>query len=123
MLRHLRYSGNHTQPYARRDEVNHQLQEMLANVVIRPSNSPWNAPVLLVKKNSLRFVCDFRSLNDVTIKDTYPLPRISEIVDKMDGTVLWTTLDAASAYWSIPLMKWINRNHHSPPQGESTSLM
>ena len=76
-------------PYARRDEVNSQLQEMLQNEVIRPSHSPWNAPVLLVKKkdNSLRFVCDFRSLNDVTIKDTYPLPRISEIIDKM-STVL-----------------------------------
>ena len=92
-------------PYARRDEVNSQLQEMLENEVIRPSHSPWNAPVLLVKKkdNSLRFVCDFRSLNDVTIKDTYPLPRISEIIDKMDGTVLWTTLGAASAYRSMPL--------------------
>ena len=92
-------------PYAYTDAVHTQVGEMLENGIISPSKSPWNAPVILVKKkdNTLRFVCDFRSLNDVTVKDTYPLPRISEVIDRMDGTVLWTTLDAASAYWSIPL--------------------
>ena len=78
---------------------------MLENGIIRLSNSPWNAPVILVKKKdgSLRCVCDFRSLNDVTVKDAYPLPRISEVIDKMDDTKLWITLDAASAYWSVTL--------------------
>ena len=92
-------------PYAQTDSVDTQVQEMLRNNIIRPSTSPWNSPVILVKKkdHSLRFVCDFRGLNDITVKDTYPLPRISELIDKMDGTILWTTLDAASAYWSIPL--------------------
>ena len=87
------------------DAVDNQVGEMLKNGIIRPSNSPWNAPVILVKKkdNTLRFVCDFRSLNDITVRDTYPLPRINEVIDRMDGTLLWTTLDAASAYWSIPL--------------------
>ena len=78
---------------------------MLENDIIRPSSSPWNAPVILVKKkdNSMRFVCDFRGLNDVTKKDTYPLPHIRDVLDKMHGAKYWTTLDAASAYWSIPL--------------------
>ena len=94
-------------PYAYTDDFNRQIDQMLENGIIRPSNSPWNAPVILVKKKdgSLRFVCDFRSLNDVTIKDTYPLPRISEVIDRMEGFVYvyFTTLDCASACWSIPL--------------------
>ena len=92
-------------PEAWHEEVNRQVQEMLDNHVIRPSSSPWNAPIILVKKkdNSMRFVCDFRGLNNVTKKDSYPLPHIRDVIDKMSGAVYWTTLDAASAYWSIPL--------------------
>ena len=96
---------SHRIPYAWNDEINKQIQQMLENDIIRPSSSPWNAPVILVKKkdNTMRFVCDFRGLNDVTKKDTYPLPHISDVIDKMQGAKYWTTLDAASAYWSMPL--------------------
>ena len=78
---------------------------MLSNGIIRPSYSPWNAPVMLVEKrdNSTRLVCDFRGVNDITKKDTYPLPHIKDVIDKMAGSKYWSTLDAASAYWSIPL--------------------
>ena len=86
-------------------EVEIQVEEMLKNKIIRPSKSPWNSPIIMVKKRdqSLRFVSDFRSLNDVTKKDTYPLPQIKDVIDKMHGAQFWTTLDAASAYWSLPL--------------------
>lgn len=92
-------------PYAYTENFNTQTEEMLKNGIIRPSKSPWNAPVILVKKKdqSLRFVCDFRALNDATIKDTYPLPKIGEVIDRMEGSTYFTTLDCASAYWSIPL--------------------
>ena len=95
----------HSIPYAWNKEINVQSQQMLQNEIIRPSSSPWNAPVILVKKKdeSMRFVCDFRGLNDVTKKDSYPLPHIRDVIDKMQGTRYWTTLDAASAYWSMPL--------------------
>ena len=92
-------------PLAWENEVHVQLQEMLDNDIIRPSTSPWNSPIILVKKkdNTMRFVCDFRSLNDSTKKDTYPLPHLRDVIDKMHGAKYWTTLDAASAYWSMPL--------------------
>ena len=92
-------------PHAWVKEVNAQVQEMLINNIIQPSSSPWDAPVILVKKkdNLMRFVCDFRGLNDVTKKDSYPLPHIRDVIDSMDGTIYWSTLDAASAYWSLPL--------------------
>ena len=97
----------HRSPYAWNDEINKQSQQMLEITIIRPSSSPWNVPFILVKKkdNSMRFVCDFRGLNDVTKKDTYPLPHIRDIIDKMHGAKYWTTLDAASAYLSIPLVE------------------
>ena len=86
-------------------DIDTQVSEMLSNGIIRPSYSPWNAPVMLVKKkdNTTRFVCDFRGVNEVTKKDTYPLPHSKDVIDKMAGSKYWSTLDAASAYWSIPL--------------------
>ena len=92
----------HRIPHAWDNEVNKQIKEMLDNGIIRPSSSPWNSPIILVKKkdNSTRFVCDFRGLNDVTKKDAYPLPHIRDVLDRMQGSQYWTTLDAASAYWS-----------------------
>ena len=81
-------------PVAWEKEVENQVQEMLKNGIIRPSSSPWNSPIILVKKkdNSMRFVCDFRGLNNVTKKDTYPLPHIRDINDKMEGAKYWSTI-------------------------------
>jgi len=95
----------HRIPEAWYKEVNTQIQEMLDNEIIRPSASPWNAPIIQVKKkdNSVRFVCDFRGLNDATKKESYPLPHVRDVIDKMNGARYWSTLDAASAYWSVPL--------------------
>ena len=95
----------HRLPLAWKDDIDRQIQEIFDNQIIRHSSSPWNSLVILVKKkdNSNRFVCDFRGLNDVTKKDTYPLPHIKDVIDQMQGAKYWTTLDAASAYWSIPL--------------------
>ena len=72
-----------------------QVQQMLANDVIWPSNGPWASPVVMVKKKdgSLRFCVDFRQLNAATVKDANPLPRIDDLLDTLHracGSPLWT---------------------------------
>ena len=81
-------------PEAWKQEVNQQVKEMIENDIISPSSSPWNSPILLTRKKdgTMRFVCDFRKVNDATKKDTYPLPNIKDVIDKMSGTVYWTSL-------------------------------
>ena len=61
-----------------------QLKELLENQIIRPSTSPYGAPIIMVKKKEegkYRLVCDFRKLNADTVKDKYPLPRIDDTID------------------------------------------
>ena len=74
---------------------------MLQNDVIEDANSPWSAPVLLVgkKDGSQRLVVDFRKLNQVTKKDRYPLPNISDTLDALGQAKFFSTLDLAAGYW------------------------
>ena len=68
---------------------------------IHPSNSPWVAPVLFVKKpdGSLHFCVDYQALNKVTIKDSYLLPRYLDLMDQLDSAKYFTSLDLCSEYW------------------------
>jgi len=113
MIRHKIDTGDAApikQNYFRRSQkereyVDAELDKMLANGVIRPSRSPWGAPVVLVRKKSgeLRFCIDFRRLNEVTKKDAYPLPRIDECLDALEGSKYFSTLDLASRYWQVAM--------------------
>ena len=78
---------------------------MMQTNVIRHSTSPWAAPVILVVKKSgeLRFCIDYRKLNSLTKKDSFPLPRIDSTLDRLYGKKFFTTLDLASGYWQIEL--------------------
>ena len=75
--------------------------------MIEPSKSPWACGVVMAKKKGvqLRFCCDFRYLNAVTIKDAYPIPRIDESLSKLGDAKFFTTLDLYSAFWQVPLRK------------------
>lgn len=81
------------------------LQDMLRAGVIQPSNSAWASPVTLVRKKNggLRWTIDLRKLNDVTVKDRFPLPRIDQCLDTLAGQEYYCSLDAANGYWQIPL--------------------
>eukprot|EP00253_Pinus_taeda_P018413 PITA_18413 len=76
-------------------ELKMQLQELLDKNYIRPSVSPWGAPVLFVKKKdgTLRMCIDYRQLNKLTIKNKYPLPRINELFDQVKGTTVFSKID------------------------------
>lgn len=80
-----------------------QLGELLNKKFIRPSVSPWRAPMLLVKKKdgSMRLFFDYRHLNKVTIKNKYPLPRIDDLMDQLVGARVFSKIDLRSSYHHI----------------------
>ncbi|KAK4511130.1 uncharacterized protein ATC70_012342 [Mucor velutinosus] len=85
------------------DELKRQLKELLAAGMIRPSTSPWGSPVLFVKKKdgSMRMCIDYRALNKVTVRNTFPLPRIDECLDRLKGASYFSCLDLKSGYHQI----------------------
>eukprot|EP00731_Ephydatia_muelleri_P016112 Em0009g536a len=92
-------------PAQYREEIEHQLQEMLDRNIIRVSSSPWLAPAVYVpKKNGeLRFCIDYRELNKRTMKDAYPLPLPDEVQDRLAGATVFSKLDLQSGYWQLPV--------------------
>jgi hypothetical protein len=92
-------------PLHREHIVDEEMAKMKASDAIRPSTSPWASPIVLVKKkdDTTRFCVDYRKVNDVTIKDAYPLPRIEESLDALQGAKFFTTLDLKSGYWQVEM--------------------
>ncbi|KAF5774952.1 putative nucleotidyltransferase, Ribonuclease H [Helianthus annuus] len=84
-------------------ELSSQLQELLDKGLIRPSTSPWGAPVLFVKKKdgSFRMCIDYRELNKLTIKNRYPLPRIDDLFDQLQGATCFSKIDLRSGYHQL----------------------
>ncbi|GKB92023.1 putative reverse transcriptase domain-containing protein [Tanacetum coccineum] len=84
-------------------ELSNQLQELTDRSFIRPSTSPWGAPVLFVKKKdgSFRMCIDYRELNKLTIKNRYPLPRIDDLFDQLQGSSTYSKIDLRSGYHQL----------------------
>ena len=90
-----------------RNEIDRQVNEMLEQGIVEPSNSIWHSPVVLVKKKdgSYRFAVDYRQLNKITKPIAHPLPRLESVFDAI-GAVnaqYFTSIDLASSYWQIPM--------------------
>ena len=90
---------------------------MLKAGVIEHSYSPWASPVVLVRKKDgeIRFCVDYRKVNDVTEKDVYPLPRIDDVLDQLNGARYFVKLDLYKWYWQVPV-----REEHVPKTAFST---
>jgi hypothetical protein len=80
-----------------------QLKELLDLGLIRPSESPWGAPVIFIRKKdgSWRLCIDYRQLNKATIKNQYPLPRIDDLFDQMKGATVFSKIDLRSGYHQL----------------------
>ncbi|GKV13905.1 hypothetical protein SLEP1_g24864 [Rubroshorea leprosula] len=86
-------------------ELKVQLEELLEKGFIRPSVSPWGAPMLFVKKKdgSMRLCIDYRELNKVTMKNRYPLPRIDDLFDQLKGAQVFSKIDLRSGYHQVKI--------------------
>ena len=84
-------------------ELRVQLQELLDKGFIRPSTSPWGAPVLFAKKKdkTLRLCIDYKQLNRVMIKNRYPLPRINDLFDQLRGERVYSKIDLRTGYHQL----------------------
>jgi hypothetical protein len=98
-------------------ELKKKIVELQAKVFIRPSSSPWGAPVLFVeKKDGTQWMCvDYRSLNEVTIKNKYPLPRIEDLFDQMRGASVFSKIDLRSGYHQLKIQSKTFQRPHSAP--------
>lgn len=103
-----------TQPYrlpeSQKEEIERQVEQLVEEGIVTPSESPWNSPLLIVPKRAgpdgkpkWRMVVDFRKLNEKTIGDAHPLPDITEILDQLRQSKYFTCLDMAMGYHQIEL--------------------
>uniref|UniRef100_A0A7S3R204 Reverse transcriptase domain-containing protein n=1 Tax=Dunaliella tertiolecta TaxID=3047 RepID=A0A7S3R204_DUNTE len=90
-------------PPAELEELRKQLEELTENGLIEPSSSPFGAPVLFVKKkdNTQRICVDYRKLNNITVKNSYPLPRIDDLLDQLHGAEVFSSIDLRSGYHQV----------------------
>ena len=86
-------------------ELKVQMEELVSKVFVRPSTSPWGAPILFVKKNdgSLRLCIDYREFNKVTIRNQYPLPRIDDLFDQLQGARVFSKIDPRLGYHQLKI--------------------
>nr|GFC67563.1 putative reverse transcriptase domain-containing protein [Tanacetum cinerariifolium] len=84
-------------------DLSEQLKELSDKGFIRPSSSPWGAPLLFVKKKdgSFRMYIDYRELNKLTVKNRYPLPRIDDLFDQLQGSSVYSKIDLRSGYHQL----------------------
>lgn len=106
------YTKSYRYPHIHKEEVKNQISSMLDQGIIRPSQSPWSSPIWIVPKKpdasgkiKWRIVVDYRKVNEKTIDDKYPIPNITDILDKLGRCQYFTTLDLASGFHQIEMAK------------------
>lgn len=104
------HTKSYRYPYVHRQEVRDQIEKMLTQNIIRPSESAWSSPIWIVPKKAdasgkvkWRLVVDFRKVNEKTIDDKYPIPNITDVLDKLGKCQYFTTLDLASGFYQVEM--------------------
>lgn len=104
------HTKSYRYPYVHRQEVRDQISKMLDQNIIRPSESAWSSPIWIVPKKAdasgkvkWRLVVDFRKVNEKTIDDKYPIPNITDVLDKLGKCQYFTTLDLASGFYQVEM--------------------
>src|SRR5579862_411424 len=113
IVKHKVNTGNNEpiaqKPYKANDEkrevIKKEIEKMLEDGIIKESYSPWASPVVIIikKDGSNRFCIDFRKLNDITVSDAHPLPRIDGLLEQFRGANWFSSIDLASGYWQIEM--------------------
>lgn len=106
------FQKSYKYPYVYKDEVKRQISKLLDQGIIQHSSSPWSAPIWIVPKkkdnsgiNKVRIVCDYRKLNEKTISDKYPIPDITDILDKLGKCQYFSVLDLAQGFHQVKIRK------------------
>jgi hypothetical protein len=89
--------------HSQKNSVELPIKEMLQKSKIRPSTSPYSSPIILVRKKekSWRLCVDFRGLNDMTVKNKFPIPLIEDLLDELNGATIFSKFDLRSGYHQI----------------------
>ena len=113
IVKHEIDTGNHKpiaqKPYRTDDEkkelIKKEIDKMLKNGVIRKAKGPWGSPVVIVDKKdgTKRFCIDYRKINDITVTDAHPLPRIDDLLERFRKANWFSSIDLASGYWQIEM--------------------
>ncbi|WVZ58564.1 hypothetical protein U9M48_008825 [Paspalum notatum var. saurae] len=114
-------SRQYRMPPVEHDEVKKNIDELLEKGFIQPSTSPWASPVLLVEKKDTkdkRMCVDYRALNKVTVKNKYPLPRIDDLFDQLQGACVFSKIDPRSGYHRLKIRPSIFPRQPSLPIDE-----
>lgn len=99
------YRPQYRVPHSQQEVLETVIKDMMRKDIIKESTSPFNSPLILVKKRdgTMRPCVDFRALNEITVPLRFPLPIISDLINNLDGSKYFSTIDLVSAFWQVPL--------------------
>ena len=98
-------------PQAVQGVLDQQIEDLVKNDMIEPSSSPWCSPMMIIKQKKrdgsykYRFVCDMKGVNEVTVKDSFPLQRMDQALDQLGGACYFSVIDMSRGYFQVPLKK------------------